>query len=480
MTAPLTDVLARVEWPEPVLDAETVTRWPAGDLDRLVRLGVVAEIGPAPAAACDACGFDHVEVVRWVYTPGRPPRALVTCPECGLVPVDPARLRQWAVRPSTLADAVARTVRTSAAAEPRVPGRVWRLGVIRAGGRAVVGFLAVGLGRNDAAAVVAGVPELRAANALVVVPTVAPPHAVWGDTAPTVVSLADLLSLDASGLVVDHALLESVLTPGSVARTRTSAAFPTPPGTTWEQVEVLVEERRVVVRVGDVSRSYGFTEAGFEDRRKRDMPDKAWLVLTTFARFSGVLGTGDTLATKPGDLKKSVSNLRTRLCDLLGISTDPFAPVRKGQSYRTRFTIRSVGGATFPTPAGARWDDVTVTEVSPGRVEVSVTADVVGATRTAADERGKRWEPSTSTGERVMRYELAQLGWDAPAREALVVVLRACGRVARPATDLGMLALGQALAAFLQLADPPFTFDPSRTRWVAQFEAASLVPPSDR
>jgi hypothetical protein len=61
-----------------------------------------------------------------------------------------------------------------------------------------------------------------------------------------------------------------------------------------------------------------------------------------------------------------------------------------------------------------------------------------------------------------------------------VAVLRAGGRLTRPADDPDLIALGYALTAFFQLTDPPFAFDPKRRLWTAQFEAASLAPPSDR
>src|SRR4051794_24060375 len=85
----LADLLAAVEWPDPLLGAGTVGAWPAGNLDRLVRWGLLVEAGPAEAVACDACGFDHVESVRWVGDPGEGRHAFITCPSVGAIPIGP-------------------------------------------------------------------------------------------------------------------------------------------------------------------------------------------------------------------------------------------------------------------------------------------------------------------------------------------------------------------------------------------------------
>lgn len=432
--------------------------------------------------ACDACGQDHVELVEWVRVPGRPPRAFIPCPAEGRVQVDLARLKRWSIPLSILARAVTRVLRSNAEPEQRVPGRIWRLGAVHVGGRSLVGFLGVGLARSDAASVVTSVPELRTSNVVVFVPSAIRAPTIWiGDTQPVVISLADFLSVDAIGLVVDHQFLETAIAPGTRSTHKSATtAFPTPTGTTWEQVELVVDDHRVRVRVGDVSRTFGFAEAGFEDRRKGSVPDDTWQLLKTLAQFNGVLGTGDNLTTKSDELKQKVSELRKRLRVLLRIDADPFAPPRKGRPYRSLFTIRSADGVTFDTPTHANWEDITITETKPGVIEVSVANETVGIVRGMKDEGKGEWEATTATGEQNRRFRLDQLGTQESERESLVAVLRANGRVVRDATDPGMLTLGKALTKFFQLTDPPFGFDPNRRLWTAKFEAISFASGSDR
>jgi hypothetical protein len=483
VTTPLSGVLTRAEWPDPVFTGGTVSAWPVGWLDRLRAAGLLAEADPAESVACDACGRDHVERVVRVDGPGSV-RALVRCPEAGFVPVPAGRLHRWVVRLPVLARLVASALGAGDVTE-RVPGRVWRLGKVRAGGRVWVGFVAVGLTRPDGASVVEGAPELRATNALVFVPFATPPRAVWSsDRAPVVVPLIDLLSLGVAGLAVDRPALDSAVTPATATLPKSpTRVFPTPAGTTWEQVHLTVEDHHVRVQVGEVVERFGFGEAGFEERRKTGVPDHAWRTLTLLAQYSGTLGSGDRVTTKKGEVKQVVSVLRGRLKALLGIEADPFHATAKGQPYRARFTVRLGSGTAFPTPPGAVWDDVSVTEVASGVFEASVgtTGRDVLFVPTDDSPRG-RPEAAVTPDERRGRYTLADLGLvDAdgspkPAGDALVALLRSAGRLRGRAADPALLALGQALSTFFGLGEPPLDYDRPRREWVARFEARSAVP----
>src|SRR5262245_44520342 len=183
---PMTTVLMRSEQPDPILTAAEVADWPHGTREQFVRLGVLAETSPAESFACDACGFDHVEQVQWHRQPGLPARVCIACAKVGIIWLNPADLDRWTVRPLALAQSTAAAIGSAGSVSERVAGRVWKLGTLRVGGRAWVGFLAVGLTRPDGAAVVESVPELRAPNALVLVPSAVPPPTVWGPDRPPV------------------------------------------------------------------------------------------------------------------------------------------------------------------------------------------------------------------------------------------------------------------------------------------------------
>lgn len=480
MTDPLRVVCDRAERPDPEFDADELARWPDGAQTGLEQVGLLAAARPSTAAACDSCGVDHVEPVVWADAPGRPRRAFIVCRAVGRVPVNPDRLRRWAVSVPTLARLVADAVGASGGATERVPGRVWRLGTVRVGGRVRVGWLALGLRRPDGPAVVGSAPELRSPSALVFVPAAVPSMGVWPcDRHPPVVSLADVLSFGSGGLVCDQLALESALTPAAGPVGSAVEPIPMLPGGRWEDVALVVEDRHLRVRVGDGERRVGFAEAGFADGRKKETPNQVWALLTRLAR-AGALSSPDRVTTKSGSLKRGMTRLRGALRGLTGIADDPFHPVGRGGSYRARFRVRAAEGAVFPVPAGATWERVAVTEVAPGVVAAAVEAEAVGVAFGPGDDRGGRgrWEATTEAAERTARYPVAEVGLTRPARDALLAVLRAGGTVRRPATDPGMLALGQGLSRFLPVGGPPFEF--RRGAWVAKFEARSLVPASDR
>jgi len=485
----MTELLMKSERLDPVFSATAVAGWPANAVEGLVRLGLFAETDRATSAVCNNCDLDHVEAVQWHREPGQKPRVCIACARSGLLWLNPDDLRRWVVRLSTLSQLVATAVGAVGGHKERVPGRVWKLGTVKASGRAWIGFLAVGLEREDGASVLDRVPEMQAANVVVFVPSTSPPLALWPTLArPVILPLTDLLTLGKNGLMADRAVLDAAVPPLArpVAKYPTEA-FPTPTGTTWEYVELVVEDLRVVVRIGSAERPFGFVEAGFEDRRKKNVPDDVWQLLKTLANLGGTLGTGDRLTTKGDNLKQKVSNLRTRLRALLGIEDNPFHNVAKGKPYRAKFAIRSADGPTFRTPAGTTWGDITLTETTSG-IEVSVTTASVGVAHGGQDDENadERWEATTSTVESARRYPLAALGLANPdgtanpTGEAFLAVLRSHGQLKRKPTDSGLLTLGKSLGQFFQLAGAPFVFDDARQLWTAKFEALSAVPASDR
>lgn len=461
--SPLTTLLSRAEWPDPVLDAEAVAGWPAGALDRLLAPGLVADAGYAGSAACDACGADHVEPVQWVHVAGLPPRAFIGCPDYGPVRLDPAVLRRWAVRLPGLAARVAEAGGFAGGVAEVRPGRAWRLGKTQLGGRPWVAYLARGLGWPDAATLLAEVPALRTAGAVVLVPAVVPRAEVWGGgPAPPVVPLADLLALTDGGVTFDRAFLAAGVgsTTTQAAGKARSVTFPTPAGVAWVGVALAVGPEELTARAGGVTRRYRFADIGFADGRKADSPDRVWALLRLLAAHAGVLPSRpDGGAGVPDRIKQTVRELNRRLRALFQLDDPPVTHDPKAKEYRTRFTVARADAATVTVPPGTGWEDITLTEVAGGVVQVTV------------DGPGGPWS---------RRHPLRGLGLadahDAPdtAGRALLDVLRAGGTVRRRPTDRGMLGLHRRLADLLGLPDP-FAIDPAAGRWAARFAAASRV-----
>lgn len=384
------------------------------------------------------------------------------------MPVELEALRQWAVRPNALAALVASALGARGGTSELVPGRVWKLGTVRAGGTPRAAFLALGATRPDAPAVFAGVPELTLPNALVLVPAV-PPASAWGERAPVMVPLSDALALGATGLELVPGALEVFAATLAPARKGPARTFPAPAGATWDDVKLAVEEHRLHVSAREVTRTFGFAEAGFENL-KTGTPDNVWALLRALAR-RGELAPNDHIITKTGSLKQKVALLRAALCALVGVEGDPFHRTARGKPYRARFAVKLAGPVTCSLPAGATWDNLTLTATAAG-VNVSVTADARG---TAFADDGTR-EGCTDTTEREFAYTFAEMGCSESTERALRAVLAGRGRVTRSTDDPELLALGAALTAFFGLTGKPFEY--VRGCWVATFEA--LPNPAER
>jgi hypothetical protein len=445
------------------------------------RVGLLAEDAPARSAGCDACGQDHVEPVVWLDIPGRERRAFIPCPVNGRVPVPPARLRRWSVPFGGLAEAVRSACTAAGAAEEVVSGRVWRLGVVTAGGRRWAAFLARGMARPDAAAVAGLVPEFRTGAALVFVPDDVPPPAVWGgDRSPVVARLVDCFELSGDGVSIDRAYLESLAAPPGPLAPPT-AAFPTPAGTRWQDVTLSVGHNQLHVRVGNVTRSFSAAAAGFGDGRTEAAQGRNWTLLSLLARYGGTLP--DDTGRKTPKLKQTVSRLRAALRALMQIEGDPFHPATKRRPYRPKFRVVPAGPGTVAVPPGAGWADVSLTETTTGEIAVSVTVEARGATWRPAGEHGPDgWDATTEHVEDTRTYRLAEwkladaAGSPNPAGEALLAVLRGRGRVRMPQSDHGMLALGKRLTEVFGISDPPFAYVSSSRTWASRFTADSAVP----
>jgi len=300
------------------------------DWDALAAAGVIVETERGKVVECDSCDEPHYAAVFAFEVDGDPTRWFHRCPSFGSVPLDPERLRRWAVRVPALGRAL-----TGRDAEERVPELIWRLGLV--GSTARVGWLVAGwrgrTGIADAAR------ELLAPNAVVFVPCRLPTVAAWGTVPPLVVPLAEVLSVTGTGVEVNRASLAAFLPPEPVAVvTRNDRPRLTlPPGTPWEDVTLVVEDHHLELRLGAVRHRVGYEDLGLDDGRT-GAPNAVWLTLVRLAQ-TGELTTGDQTKTKQATLKNNVSKLRVALKHWCGLPGDPFHPVHPFRPYRPRFRV---------------------------------------------------------------------------------------------------------------------------------------------
>jgi hypothetical protein len=263
------------------------------------------------------------------------------------------------------------------------------------------------------------------------------------------------------------------------ARPRAQKHFPTPPNLSWKDIHIMVADVTMQVSAGRLKRDYTFEEAGFRDNRSEATPDQTWGLLKAFAMRGGTLPAQDGLLDDAmrKNLKKPVGELRKRLKDLIpDIKGNPVSSRKHVGGYVTNFMIYTEEVIRLPTPAGATWGQVTITLIGQTRIRVSVRSRQRFAASTYEGKERRRWEAAEREGDLEREYDLRVLGLadaqgspDARGR-ALVELLKAAGSLNRKSDDEAMLGLNEHLVAMLDIAEPPFEFNPRGGLWTARFQ----------
>lgn len=485
----LTTIWERSDVEEARFDGDEVTDRRDGKVDRLARAGVLRAIENVRCVPCDACAEHHLEEVTYIQSPsGSPVRAYIHCPENGRIAVPLERLKQWAVDFGGMAKAIAAGLNLAGQVEDVIPGRLWALGKATIGRRSRDVFLARGATWIDAPGVFAACERLNASKgALLLVPGETPPQDAWTGEPPAVVPLKLVARLEDERLAFDRDHLEGLLTEDRrKAPIKAQDSFPTPSGTQWREVMVWVTDSTITVEAKRRNCDFSFQAAGFEEKRKRGVPDGIWSLLKVFAMRGGVIpydGTGLEQKTRT-NLKQYVSELRKRLRALIpSIDGDPVPHVKDDRCYRMAFKIASRDHLTFPVPDGTQWPNVTITLARPDAIRVSVPTTERFAASSYAEEGGAdvhEWDAAEQESELERAYDLRMLGLaDENGRpdvrgQALIEVLSSNGAVTRPADDEAMLGLCGVLTKLMDGIDgSPFDFASGSEKWVALFQTAS-------
>jgi hypothetical protein len=118
-----------------------------------------------------------------------------------------------------------------------------------------------------------------------------------------------------------------------------TARFPTPPGSDWPDVEiVMLAEEEARITVGSVTQAYSFAAVGLADRRNPKRPRAEWRMLRTYAENP----EPDAYYRLPTRdyLKVDISKFRRWLQGFFGIPGDPLQTFHHGR-WRPRFKIKT-------------------------------------------------------------------------------------------------------------------------------------------
>jgi|GEM_PF-6059935 len=131
------------------------------------------------------------------------------------------------------------------------------------------------------------------------------------------------------------------------AQDRKNATLPTkgstldlPPDLKWSEVSItFVSEHTALVKARDSAQECSFRALGFEDRRKKDVPNSRWGVLLQMAKHGCIDRKSGIESKLHVDVKAAVRDVRVVLKRVFEIQDDPFEPYSPANGYRPKFRL---------------------------------------------------------------------------------------------------------------------------------------------
>jgi len=321
---------------------DDVRRWRPGDLDALTSAGLLRVGEFATSVICPGCPEACIRPVELVGGRDEPLRAFVVCDQrddMGRIEVPLERLKQWRVTAPKIAEWLADELGANGGVEEIVTGRLWWLGrtTFRAGRSDV--FLAAGAHRVDAANILWSARRFQECSRAVVLPLWQPPaEDLPGKVA---VGLTRIVCIERERLTFDREVIEVEVARCFGRSVFRGQRFPTPPGTAWEQVSIVItaDGDDAVVTAGSVTEPASPARMGLALARNPAKFTKEWGVLVLLSRH-GRVGPEDPEARLI--TPKQVQRLKEKLRTFFGINEDPFKPYRQAKGYEPRFTLSRV------------------------------------------------------------------------------------------------------------------------------------------
>lgn len=132
---------------ESVFSNRTITEWPTGELDQLLKCGLIRRSTSAKAILCYEC-LEYDEVVVLDDHAGNP-IIYAQCSTAGAYEISADRLRQWETNVYVVMETILPLIPIDSRPEEIVRQRVWRLGKAKFGGAVRSIFFARGMHRGD-------------------------------------------------------------------------------------------------------------------------------------------------------------------------------------------------------------------------------------------------------------------------------------------------------------------------------------------
>jgi hypothetical protein len=214
----------RAELPNHVLSAAEIAQCQPDQRQAMIALGLLRRTSDATAVMCEDCGPPHpAESIR---DPRKPQQPYYVCPEIGRVQLAPSDLQRWEADFGQIAVLIRGAVGLTAKLATLVPSRIWLLGRQQTGDTYFELFLMRGLCWPDGVQLLNECARVQQSPAPVVLVPYRLPSS--GSAAPLwpVLTLAEVVSLRSSSLVVDLAPLAAVVGRSRITSTASDRKAP--------------------------------------------------------------------------------------------------------------------------------------------------------------------------------------------------------------------------------------------------------------
>lgn len=292
---------------------------------------------------CDGCDEQCHEFleVRW-ETREPVPRVFVACPwrdDLGPVPVPLSSVQRWRIDLRALANMLAEDLDADGTVEEIVEGWLWWLGIatFRAGRMDV--FMARGLAEEGGAEKIGSAPRFRQCTRGLVLDLGESTGDLFAEKAT--ISLHRILFLRDRTVHLDREVLGAEVARRFGGRLRQIPKYPTPPGTTWEQAEIVIlaDGDGAILNAGAGGEERTPHQMGLAHARNPSKRSVLWRLLLLLAEEKAI---GVDSKNRSSAIPKRIERLRRRLHEVFGIDDDPFKPYHEVRGYEPRFVIRRI------------------------------------------------------------------------------------------------------------------------------------------
>ena len=192
MIDPLPFFLPILEFPDTLIGAHEVRRWPTGVLERLVDLGLLVRAEDAYCVVCPECG-EHAEELIAEDGPGGGVRFFIECPDVWRLEVPATSRNQWRPNIEAFVQLMSASLKLTGKPAPLHHDRLWRVGRMNWSGQGRDVLFVRGLMWDDGEQVRGAISRTR--RPIVFSSTYAMPDSFWTTVPPQLV-LRDVASLE--------------------------------------------------------------------------------------------------------------------------------------------------------------------------------------------------------------------------------------------------------------------------------------------